>query len=93
MWFGALVTAALFTIGKYAIGLYVGQSAPGTPFGAAGSLVAFVVWVYYSGRIVFFDAELTQVTARHAGREIRPSANVEPASGTADPFNERVRTA
>lgn len=92
VWFGALVTAGLFTVGKYAIGIYLGQSAPGTPFGAAGSLVALVVWVYYSGLIVFFGAELTQVTARLAGREIRPSANAEPASGTADPINERVRT-
>jgi len=79
VWFGALVTAALFTLGKYLIGLYLGKSAPGTPFGAAGSLVAFVVWVYYSGLIVFYGAELTQVTARHAGREIKPSANAEPA--------------
>lgn len=80
VWFGALVTAALFTAGKYAIGAYLGRSAPGTPFGAAGSLVAFVVWVYYSGLIVFFGAELTQVTARHAGREIKPAENAEPAT-------------
>lgn len=79
VWFGALVTAALFTAGKYAIGVYLGQSAPGTPFGAAGSLVAFVVWVYYSGLIVFFGAELTKVAARRAGRAIRPAANAEPA--------------
>jgi membrane protein len=59
--------------------MYLGRFAPGTPFGAAGSLVAFVVWVYYSGLIVFFGAELTQVTARRAGREIKPAANAEPA--------------
>jgi membrane protein len=80
VWFGALVTAALFTVGKYAIGVYLGRSAPGTPFGAAGSLVAFVVWVYYSGLIVFFGAELTQVTAEHAGRKIEPTANAVPAT-------------
>ncbi len=79
VWFGALVTATLFTVGKYAIGLYLGRSAPGTPFGAAGSLVAFVVWVYYSGLIVFFGAELTKVTARRAGREIKPTVNAESA--------------
>lgn len=82
VWFGAVVTAILFTIGKYGIGLYLGKSAPGTPFGAAGSLVAFVVWVYYSGLIVFFGAELTQVTARHAGREIKPTENAVRASGS-----------
>jgi len=80
VWFGALVTAVLFTLGKYAIGMYLGRSAPGTPFGAAGSLVAFVVWVYYSGLIVFFGAELTQVTAAHAGRKIEPTANAVPAT-------------
>jgi membrane protein len=80
VWFGAVVTAVLFTVGKYAIGLYLSKSAPGSAFGAAGSLVAFVVWVYYSGLIVFFGAELTKVTARHAGREIKPAENAEPAA-------------
>ncbi len=79
VWFGALVTAVLFTLGKYAIGLYLGRASVATPFGAAGSLVVFVVWVYYSGLIVFYGAELTQVTARHAGRRIEPAANAERA--------------
>jgi membrane protein len=79
VWFGAVVTAALFTLGKYLIGLYLGKAAPGSAFGAAGSVVAFVVWVYYSGLIVFFGAELTQVTARHAGRKIVPAENAVPA--------------
>jgi membrane protein len=79
VWFGASMTAGLFTVGKYVIGMYLGRFAPGTPFGAAGSLVVFVVWVYYSGLIVFFGAELTQVTARRAGREIKPTENAEPA--------------
>lgn len=79
VWFGAVVTAALFTAGKYLIGLYLGTAGVGTPFGAAGSMVAFVVWVYYSGLIVFFGAELTQVEAKRAGREIKPAENAEPA--------------
>jgi membrane protein len=79
VWFGALVTAVLFTVGKYAIGLYLGRASVATPFGAAGSLVVFVVWVYYSGLIVFYGAELTQVTAKHAGRQIVPKPNAEPA--------------
>jgi membrane protein len=80
VWFGAVATAALFTVGKYLIGLYLGRAGVTTPFGAAGSLVAFVVWVYYSGLIVFFGAELTQVTARHAGRAIKPAANAVPTA-------------
>ena len=72
------MTAGLFTIGKYLIGLYLGKSAPGSAFGAAGSVLAFVVWVYYSGLIVFFGAELTKVNARHAGRQIVPTPNAEP---------------
>jgi membrane protein len=80
VWFGAAVTAVLFTVGKYAIGMYLGRAGVGTPFGAAGSLVAFVVWVYYSGLIVLFGAELTQVTAEFAGRKIEPTENAMPAN-------------
>jgi membrane protein len=78
VWVGAAVTALLFTVGKYLIGLYLGKSAPGSAFGAAGSVVAFVVWVYYSGLILFFGAELTKVIARHAGRQIVPTGNAQP---------------
>lgn len=79
VWFGAVVTTAFFTVGKYLIGFYLGRGGVTTPFGAAGSLVAFLVWTYYSGLILFFGAELTKVAAEHAGRKIRPSANAEPA--------------
>lgn len=79
VWFGAVVTAVLFTAGKYLIGLYLGKAGVATPFGAAGSVVAFVVWVYYSGLILFFGAELTKVSARHAGRPIEPAPDAEPA--------------
>lgn len=79
VWFGALVTSALFTLGKFLIGLYLGTAGVGSPFGAAGSVVAFVVWVYYSGLIMFFGAELTQVEARHNGRRIEPKENAMPA--------------
>ena len=63
-WKGAAVTAVLFTIGKYLIGLYLGKAAVASPYGAAGSLVALVVWVYYSAMILFFGAELTQAMTR-----------------------------
>ena len=75
VWVGALATAVLFTLGKFAIGLYVGRSTVASPFGAAGSVVALVVWVYYSAQILFFGAELTQVVARHNGSKIEPTKN------------------
>jgi membrane protein len=64
VWFGALVTAALFTAGKYLIGLYLGRASIGSAYGAAGSVVVLLVWVYYASLIVFFGAEMTQVHAR-----------------------------
>jgi membrane protein len=72
VWMGALFTAVLFTIGKLAIGIYLGQSALGSAYGAAGSLVVLVVWIYYSAQILFFGAELTQVYAHRHGSKIVP---------------------
>jgi membrane protein len=63
-WTGALVTAFLFTAGRAALGFYLGQSAVASSFGAAGSLVALVLWVYYSAQILFLGAELTQVLGK-----------------------------
>ncbi|MFN8637233.1 MAG: YihY/virulence factor BrkB family protein [Chloroflexota bacterium] len=74
VWIGAAVTALLFTIGKLLIGLYLGHASIGSTFGAAGSLLVFLVWVYYSAQILFFGAELTQVYARQYGSRITPSA-------------------
>jgi membrane protein len=73
VWLGAAVTAALFTIGKLLLGLYLGKAAVGSAYGAAGSLIALVVWVYYAAQILFLGAEFTSVQARRNGREIRPS--------------------
>jgi len=64
---GALVTAGLFTLGKYLIGLYLGQAAPGSAYGAAGSFVVLLVWIYYSTQILLFGAEFTQVYATTRG--------------------------
>jgi membrane protein len=69
VWVGALVTAVLFTIGKLAIGLYLGKSAVGSAYGAAGSLVVLLVWIYYSAQILFFGAELTHAYAEHRNKE------------------------
>ncbi len=64
---GSLVTAALFTIGKFLIGLYIGTSGVSSGFGAAGSLVALLVWVYYSAQIFLLGAEFTWVYAHSIG--------------------------
>lgn len=69
---GALITAGLFTAGKYMIGLYLGQVAIGSTYGAAGSFVVLLIWIYYSILISFLGAEFTQVFARRYGSRIRP---------------------
>jgi membrane protein len=60
VWVGALFTAGLFSLGKYLIGLYLGNSAMASSFGAAGSLIALLLWVYYSAQIFFLGAEFTR---------------------------------
>ena len=72
VWIGAAVTALLFSAGKYLIGLYLGQTATTNAFGAAGSLVVLLFWVYYSALISFLGAEFTQVYARRYGPGIQP---------------------
>jgi membrane protein len=70
VWVGAFFTAVLFSIGKTIIGLYLGSSAVGTTFGAAGSLVIILLWIYYSAQILFFGAEFTQVYANQLGSRV-----------------------
>jgi membrane protein len=77
VWVGAAMTAVLFTIGKFLIGLYLGQSGVTSSYGAAGSLVLVLVWVYYSALILLFGAEFTQVYANSRGEGIQPAANAE----------------
>jgi membrane protein len=67
VWLGGLLTAVLFTLGKTAIGFYLGQASVGSAYGAAGSLVALLVWVYYSALIMFFGAEFTHAWATRHG--------------------------
>jgi membrane protein len=78
VWLGAIVTASLFTIGKLAIGLYLGHSSMASSYGVAGSFVVLLVWTYYSAQILFFGAELTQVYANTYGSHIVPTENAEP---------------
>ncbi len=69
---GAGVTALLFTLGKWALGIYLGKSSPGSAYGAAGSLVVLVVWVYYSAQIFYFGAEFTHVHALANRKQLKP---------------------
>jgi membrane protein len=77
-WVGATFTAVLFVVGKFAIGLYLGRSQPGTAFGAAGALAIILVWVYYSSMIVLLGAEFTQVWSARKGKGIRSENAVRP---------------
>lgn len=71
---GAMVTALMFMLGKFLIGYYLGQSNLGTAYGAAGSVIILLLWVYYSSIILYFGAEFTQVYAYRYGSRIRPNA-------------------
>ncbi|MGF1497012.1 MAG: YihY/virulence factor BrkB family protein [Elainellaceae cyanobacterium] len=75
VWIGAALTALLFSLGKYLIGLYLGNSSFSSTYGAAGSLVALLAWIYYSSQILFLGAEFTQVYARQYGSQIVPDKN------------------
>lgn len=89
VWIGAILTALLFTIGKSLIGTYLGTSGVASPFGAAASLVAFVVWVYWSTQIFLFGAELTRVNAQRAGRfPARPRGGHAKEAGEAGEVGE-----
>lgn len=77
VWTGALVTAVLFTVGQLLIGLYLGRSATASSYGAAGSVVVLLVWVYYSSQIVLLGAEFTKVYTQHERSKPQPSAHAE----------------
>ena len=79
VWVGAAVTAALFAVGKLLIGLYLGKSSVASAFGAAGSLVVMMVWVYYSAQIFLLGAEFTRVYAAEQGSAVAP-ARVAPSA-------------
>jgi membrane protein len=86
VWLGAGLTALLFSVGKYLIGLYLGQSSVTSSFGAAGSVVVILIWVYYSTQLLILGAEFTRVYARRRGSVPEP---LEHAEAVCD--EERVR--
>jgi len=73
VWTGAFFTAILFAIGKYLIGLYIGNSSITTTYGAAGSIAVLLVWTYYGSQILFLGAEFTFVWAKRYGTQITPA--------------------
>ena len=90
VWLGALVTSFLFTVGKFAIGFYLGQASIASSYGAAGSVVIVLLWVYYSSLILYLGAEFTHVYALRCGSGcddrqeslpgLDPSGPVQPAA-------------
>jgi membrane protein len=78
VWEGAALTAVLFLIGNGLIALYLSLSGVGSAYGAAGSAVVFLLWVFYSAQLVLFGAEFTQALAARVGRRAEPKPNAEP---------------
>jgi membrane protein len=77
-WLGGFITAMLFTVGKVVIGQYLGQTSIASSFGAAASVVIFMVWVYYVALILLFGAEITQAVAWQRGSRVTPSEHAKP---------------
>jgi membrane protein len=77
-WIGGLATAVLFTIGKWGLGYYLGRESTASAYGAAGSVVILLLWIYYSSVILLFGAEFTQIYATKKGLPLQPSEYAEP---------------
>jgi membrane protein len=75
VWVGATLTAVLFIIGKFVLGLYLGSGAAGSAYGAASSLITLLFWIYYAAQIVLFGAEFTQVYTNTYGSHIEPEGH------------------
>ena len=90
VWIGAALTAFLFTAGKFLLGLYLGKNATVSAYGAAGSVVLILLWVYYSAQILFFGAEFTQVYANRYGTELEPKPHAQWAEEKSTPASRKV---
>jgi membrane protein len=80
VWVGSVLTAALFTLGKYAIGLYLGNASIGRAYGGAGSIVVLLVWVYYSAQLVFLGAEFTYAYHKVRGDRVVAAEHAVPVT-------------
>ncbi len=83
VWVGAVLTAVLFTLGKWLIGLYLGNASVGRAYGGAGSIVVLLVWVYFSAQILFFGAEFTYCYAKVRGSRVVPADHAVPVTAEA----------
>ncbi len=77
VWPGAFVTAALFLVGKFIIGMYIGSANTVTLYGAAGSVIVLLLWIYFSAAILYFGAEFTRAFIEFQGRKIEPNSYAE----------------
>lgn len=93
VWIGAAMTAVLFTVGKFLLGWYLGHGSVTSAFGAAGSLVIILLWVYYSAQILLFGAEFTRLHAQKYGSGLRPTPNAVPVAKEARERQGMTRTA
>ena len=71
VWVGAITTSILFTFGKYLLGLYLGRESTASAYGAAGSVIVLLMWVYYASLILLFGAEITQVYTEQSGIKVK----------------------
>jgi membrane protein len=78
VWVGSAVTAGLFTLGKFGLGIYLGSAGVSSAYGAAGSIVALVIWVFYSAQVMLVGAEFTEAYARRYGSKITPDDHAVP---------------
>ena len=78
VWVGAAATALLFAVGKELLGLYLGRSSVSSSYGAAGSVLVLLLWVYYAAQILFLGAEFTQVWANRFGGHVQPARGAVP---------------
>jgi len=80
VWIGAGITALLFEVGKFGLSFYLGRESTASSYGAAGSVVLLLLWVYYASAILLFGAEFTQVYAKLTGHRIEPASNAQPVT-------------
>jgi membrane protein len=91
VWVGAALTSVLFTIGKFLIGFYIGKSVTASTYGAAGSLVIIVAWIYYSAQLLYFGAEFTHVYSQQCGSQCEIPGGTTPEAAKRGPAR-RART-
>jgi len=90
VWPGALLTAVLFAVAKFALGFYFGKSDPTSAYGAAGTIILIMLWVSYAGMILFYGAEFTKVYSTRNGKKVIPTETAEISRDTTKKEKNRV---